>query len=102
MYDIRTEVDLENMQPFGNTEGKNSSVFLANDKQLRQQFIVKKIKKADIFKDFGNENEDNLFLESSILYKVSHPNITEIQYASFDENFGVKEDLCYLARTTFI
>ena len=87
MYDIRTEVDLENMQPFGNTEGKNSSVFLANDKQLRQQFIVKKIKKADIFKDFGNENEDNLFLESSILYKVSHPNITEIQYASFDENF---------------
>ena len=55
MFDIRTEVDLENMQPFGNTEGKNSSVFLANDKQLRQQFIVKKIKKADIFKDFGNE-----------------------------------------------
>jgi len=35
MFDIRTEVDLENMQPFGNTEGKNSSVFLANDKQLR-------------------------------------------------------------------
>lgn len=86
MFDIRTEVDLENMQPFGNTEGKNSSVFLAHDKQLRQQFIVKKIKKEVIFKDFGNDNEDNLFLESSILYKVSHPNITEIQYASFDEN----------------
>ena len=27
-----------------------------------------------------------MFLESSILYKVSHPNITEIQYASSDED----------------
>lgn len=86
MFDVRTEVDLENMQPFGNTEGKNSSIFLAHDKQLRQQFIVKKIRKEDIFKDFGGENEENLFLESSILYKVSHPNITEIQYASSDES----------------
>lgn len=87
MFDIRTEVDLENMRPFGNTEGKNSSVFLAHDKQLQQQFIVKKIKKEDIFNDFGNTNENNLFLESSILYKVSHPNITEIQYASSDKEF---------------
>ena len=48
MYDIRTEVDLENMQPFGNTEGKNSSVFLANDKQLRAVYC-KENKKGRYF-----------------------------------------------------
>lgn len=87
MIDIRTEIDLESMQPFGNNEGKNSTVYLAYDKQLKHQFIVKKIKKTDIFEDFGSDDEDNLFLESSILYKVSHPNVTEIQYASFDNDY---------------
>lgn len=87
MIDVRTEVDLENMQPFGNMEGKNSMIFLANDKQLNHKFVVKKIKKSDVYKDYGNKKESNLFLESSILYKVAHPNISEIQYASFDTDF---------------
>ncbi len=88
MFDIRTEVDLENMQPFGgNTEGKNSTVFLADDKQLKHQFIVKKISKESIYQDYKSNDESNLFLESSILYEVSHPNIAEIQYASSDDNF---------------
>ena len=84
MFDIQTVVDLENMKPLGNDEGKNSAVYLADDKQLKHQFIVKNVSKSSIYKDFGNEDEENLFLESSILYKVSHPNITEIQYASYD------------------
>lgn len=87
MIDVRTEVDLDNMQPFDNSQGKNSTVFLANDKQLDHQFIVKKIKKNDVYRDYGNEDESNLFIESSILYKVAHPNISEIQYASFDDDY---------------
>lgn len=87
MFDARTEIDLEKMEPFGNTEGKNSQVFLAHDKQLANQFIVKRIKKEDIYNDYGSTDENNLFTESKILYKVSHPNITEIQYASFDEEY---------------
>ena len=86
MFDIQTVVDLENMKPLGNSEGKNSEVYLAKDKQLKHQFIVKKISKSSIYEDFGSKDEENLFLESSILYKVSHPNITEIQYASYDED----------------
>lgn len=86
MFDIKTVVDLENMKPLGNDEGKNSTIFLADDRQLKHQFIVKKIGKSSIYEDFGNEDEENLFLESSILYKVSHPNVTEIQYASYDED----------------
>ena len=39
MIDVCTEVDLENMQPFGNMEGKNSMIFLAKDKQLNHKFI---------------------------------------------------------------
>lgn len=27
MFDVRTEIDLENMSPFDNNEGKNSTVF---------------------------------------------------------------------------
>lgn len=87
MFDVRTEIDLENMSPFDNNEGKNSTVFLADDKQLKHQFIVKRISKQSIFDDFGNNNEENLYLESSILYQVSHPNITEIQYASSDDDY---------------
>ena len=87
MIDVSTEVDLENMQLFGNVEGKNSSVYLANDRQLRHQFVVKKIKKSDIYNDYESTEEKNLFNESSILYKVAHPNISEIQYASFDDDF---------------
>ncbi len=87
MIDVRTEVDLENMQPFGNSQGKNSTVFLANDKQLDHQFVVKKINKTDVYRDYGNEDESNLFVESSVLYKVAHPNISEIQYASFDDDY---------------
>lgn len=86
MFDIQTVIDLENMKPLGNDEGKNSSVFLADDKQLKHQFIVKKISKSLIYGDFGTDDEDNLFLESSILYKVGHPNVTEIQYASYDDD----------------
>lgn len=87
MFNVSTEVDLEKMQSFGNSEGKNSAVFLANDKQLNHKFIVKRISKESIYNDFGNRDENNLFLESSILYKVSHPNITEIQYASSDNDY---------------
>ena len=86
MFDIQTELDLKNMKKLSNEEGKNSEVYLATDIQLDNEFVVKKISKESIFKDYGTKDESNLFNESKILYKVSHPNITDIQYASYDED----------------
>jgi serine/threonine protein kinase len=85
MLNITTNVDFEKMVPL-NSEGKNSTVYTFYDKQLGENFIVKKIEKQLIFDDLHDLNEDNLFYESCILYKVKHPNIMEIQYASQDDN----------------
>ncbi len=78
-----TSIDWEHMRLFGNVEGMNSAVYLATDKQLGQEFLVKKISK----KALREENINDFFEESKILYEVSHPHIAEIQYASYDKEF---------------
>lgn len=79
MFNHTSSIDMENLVPL-NDEGKNSSVFTFIDPQLGAEFILKVISKSSI-KDL-----DDLFNESKILYEVRHPNIMEIQYASYDDN----------------
>lgn len=86
MYNISTKIDLCELAPL-NGEGKNSDVFTFFDKQLGNEFIVKRIEKQLIYNDYKDFSDSNLFNESCILYKVKHPNIMEIQYASQDDDY---------------
>lgn len=61
------------------SEGKNSQVHIAHDKQLDAEIVVKEIKKAS-FKD-----EAAFFNEAKILYSSDHPNIVPIQYSCYDD-----------------
>ncbi|MEY1273373.1 serine/threonine-protein kinase [Proteus mirabilis] len=61
-------------------QGKNSRVFLAYDKNLDCNLIIKEIKK-DKF------DCDEYFNEARKLYQSSHPNIVQIQYAAQNDNF---------------
>lgn len=79
MFEQTTFIDMINMIPLNN-EGRNSSVYTFTDPQLGAEFILKKISKSAI------NNIDDFFKESRILYEVRHPNIMEIQYASYNDD----------------
>ncbi len=85
MFDITTSIDLSTLQPLNN-EGKNSSVYSYCDNQLGKDFIVKVISNEKAYNQYGSDYINNLFAESKILYANKHPNIVEIQYASYDED----------------
>ncbi|HEM8137460.1 serine/threonine-protein kinase [Providencia alcalifaciens] len=61
-------------------QGKNSRVFLAYDKNLDSNLVIKEIKK-DKF------DCDEYFNEARKLYQSSHPNVVQIQYAAQNDNF---------------
>lgn len=85
MYNLTTKIDFEKLIPL-NGEGKNSSVYKFYDNQLGNEFVVKKVEKISIYEDYADTDDKNLFNESRILYQVKHPNIMEIQYASYDDD----------------
>jgi len=60
-------------------EGRNSKVYIATDIQLNAEIVVKKIPKAD-FSDV-----DEYFLETSLLYLSSHPNVVPVHYGCQDD-----------------
>ncbi|MCU7810168.1 MAG: serine/threonine protein kinase [Candidatus Thiodiazotropha sp. (ex Notomyrtea botanica)] len=62
-------------------EGRNSKVYIATDIQLDAEIVVKKIPKAD-FSDV-----DEYFLEASLLYLSSHPNVVPIHYGCQDDEY---------------
>ncbi|HCI6640471.1 TPA: serine/threonine protein kinase [Klebsiella variicola subsp. variicola] len=59
-------------------QGKNSRVFLAHDKNLDCELVIKEIK----IKEFDC---DSYFNEARKLYQSSHPNVVQVQYAAKDE-----------------
>lgn len=61
-------------------EGKNSRVFLAEDKQLSAELVVKQMKKSAMV------NAAEYFVESSMLYKTEHPNVVPVYYACQDND----------------
>ena len=62
-------------------EGKNSQVFLAHDKQLDAEIVIKRIKKSKI------TNSSEYYEESKKLYLSSHNNVVKVSYACSDDNY---------------
>lgn len=60
-------------------EGRNSKTYVAYDKQLNTDFVVKEINKNS----YKDENE--YFKESRMLYMCEHPNICKVQWATQNE-----------------
>jgi len=62
-------------------EGKNSRTFKATDPQLGAVIVVKKISKAKL------ADPAVYFSESQALYASSHPNVVQIHYACYDDEY---------------
>lgn len=60
-------------------EGKNSIVYLARDKQLNAEIVVKEILKEHI-KEM--DPTEDYFKESRLLYLTKHPNICEVYWGA--------------------
>ncbi|MFG3613476.1 serine/threonine-protein kinase [Rummeliibacillus stabekisii] len=80
---VDVNVQLNILQQIGEDEGKNSTVFLAQDIQLNENLVLKKINKSSLdLSEIGN-----YFLEAQMLNECSHPNIMPIRYAGDDADF---------------
>jgi len=75
-----TELSFELREEIGH-EGKNSTVFRANDIQLNAEIVIKKMPKSE-FSDV-----DEYFDEASLLYLSNHPNVVPIHYACQDKDY---------------
>jgi serine/threonine protein kinase len=73
---IVTELKFEPLREIGAGQGRNSTVYLVNDTQLRGEMVVKVIPKAQ----FGDPSL--YFAEAQALHSSSHPNVVPINYAS--------------------
>lgn len=75
-----TELNIETLQEIGQ-EGKNSKVFLAHDKQLDGEIVIKKIEKSKIV------NSTEYYEEAKKLYASSHSNVVKVNYGCSDADF---------------
>ena len=64
-----------------NSEGVNSVLYLVEDIQLGEQFIVKQISKSKF------KNTNKYFEESKKMNKLKHPNIINIKQTSYDDEY---------------
>ena len=60
------QLNFENQREIGQ-EGRNSKVFIAHDKQLDGEIVVKQIEKSKL------TNPADYYKEAKILYASSHP-----------------------------
>lgn len=76
MYGIysRAEVEFEYKKEIGQ-DGKNSRAYLAHDKYLDAELVIKEMAQSSF------ENRDAFFAESRLLYKAAHAHVVQIQYA---------------------
>lgn len=72
-----TELNFETIKEIGQ-EGKNSQVFLAHDKQLDGEIVVKKILKSKII------NPTDYYEEAKKLYASTHSNVVKVNYGCSD------------------
>jgi eukaryotic-like serine/threonine-protein kinase len=75
-----TELNFETIKEIGQ-EGKNSQVYLAHDKQLDGEIVIKKIAKAKI------TNAKQYYEEAKKLYASSHSNVVRINYGCSDAEY---------------
>jgi serine/threonine protein kinase len=71
------ELNFETIKEIGQ-EGKNSQVFLAHDKQLDGEIVVKKILKSKII------NPIDYYNEAKKLYASTHSNVVRVNYGCSD------------------
>ena len=77
---INSQFNLEIIKKL-KSEGVNSKLYLVNDRQLGSNFILKQI-------DKNNFNEvDKYFEEAKKIYNLNHPNIININTASYDDDY---------------
>lgn len=74
-----TELNFEALREIGQ-EGKNSKVFLAHDKQLDGEIVVKKIEKSKII------NPTSYYDEAKKLYASMHSNVVRVNYGCSDND----------------
>ena len=80
-YTVR--LDFETKKEIGQ-EGRNSKVYLAHDKQLDGEIVIKEINKEKA------DSPDNYFKEARILHANQHNNIVRVNYAcENDDNIYV-------------
>jgi len=75
----KAELNFETTSEIGQ-EGRNSQVFLAHDKQLDGEIVVKKISKANL------QNANEYYKEAKILYASTHPNVVRVNYGCSDND----------------
>lgn len=73
------ELNFETISEIGQ-EGRNSQVFLAHDKQLDGEIVVKKISKTKL------QDPANYYKEAKILYASSHSNVVRVNYGCSDND----------------
>jgi serine/threonine protein kinase len=76
----KAEVIFEPIEEIG-ADGKNSKTSLVYDHQLRATIVAKQIAKAKL------ASHENFFDESSALYAGAHPNVVQIHYACYDDDY---------------
>jgi eukaryotic-like serine/threonine-protein kinase len=74
---IQTELRFERRANLG-LQGLNSEVFLAFDRQLNAELVVKQVKKPAI------ADPAAYFAEAAQLYDARHPNVVDVKYACSD------------------
>ncbi len=74
------ELNFETIREIGQ-EGRNSQVFLAHDRQLDGEIVVKKIPKAMM------PNASEYYREAKILYASSHPYVVRVNYGCSDADY---------------
>jgi len=73
------ELNFETIREIGQ-EGRNSQVFLAHDKQLDGEIVVKKIEKTKL------PNANEYYREAKILYASTHPYVVRVNYGCSDSD----------------
>lgn len=73
------ELNFETLKEIGQ-EGRNSTVFLAHDKQLDGEIVVKIVPKTNL------PNASEFYREAKILYASSHPYVVRVNYGCADNN----------------
>lgn len=73
----RAEVEFDEIREIG-AEGRNSRTFLAKDRQLDAEIVIKRIPKSKL------NNPGVYFDEARALYTTSHQNVVQIHYACQD------------------
>lgn len=84
MLNIHTKAELQFViQRDIGEEGKNSDVFVAHDKQLDAELVVKRVEKAR----FVGDGLAEFYAEAKVLNLSSHSNVVPIHYACEDDHY---------------